>query len=167
MWSIQRKLGSHEFSAKSLREFVVKVLEDEVESRLIPILDDAAEHDRIIDMQEVLRRFAFDTICKVSLGMDPLCLDLSRPPPPLASAFDAASAISAMRGTAPVFAVWKLKRALNVGLEKDLKEAVKLVHGCVDEMIRSKKETMGGNSGGDLLSRFLESGLDDEMVRIW
>ncbi|KAK4410768.1 cytochrome [Sesamum angolense] len=97
--------------------------------------------------------------------MDPLCLDLSRPPPPLAAAFDSASEISAMRGTAPVFVVWKLKRALNVGLEKDLKEAVKLVHGCVDDMIRSKKETMGGNSGGDLLSRFLESGLDDEMVR--
>ncbi|KAK4414136.1 cytochrome [Sesamum alatum] len=165
MWSVQRKLASHEFSAKSLREFVVKVLEDEVEDRLIPILEDAAENDKILDMQEVLRRFAFDTICKVSLGMDPLCLDLSRPPPPLAAAFDAASEISARRGMSPVFAVWKMKRALNVGLEKELKEALKLVHGCVDEMIRSKKEMMGGNSGGDLLSRFLESGLDDEMVR--
>ncbi|GFP82456.1 cytochrome p450 94b1 [Phtheirospermum japonicum] len=40
-------------------------------------------------MQEVLRRFAFDTICQVSLGMDPSCLDLSKPPPPLAVAFDA------------------------------------------------------------------------------
>ncbi|KAI3463624.1 hypothetical protein Pfo_020287 [Paulownia fortunei] len=165
MWSIQRKLASHEFSAKSLREFVVKVLEDEVMSRLIPILENAAENDRILDMQEVLRRFAFDTICKVSLGMDPFCLDLSRSPPPLAKAFDAASEISAMRGAAPVFAVWKLKRALNVGLEKELKDAVKLVHGCVDEMIRSKKEKVDINSGGDLLSRFLESGLGDEMVR--
>ncbi|KAK4414135.1 cytochrome [Sesamum alatum] len=165
MWSVQRKLASHEFSAKSLREFVVKVLEDEVEGRLIPILEDAAENDKILDMQEVLRRFAFDTICKVSLGMDPLCLDLSRPPPPLAAAFVASSEISAMRGMSPVFAVWKMKRALNVGLEKELKEALKLVHGCVHEMIRSKKETMRGNSGGDLLSRFLESGLDDEMVR--
>ncbi|PIN01288.1 Cytochrome P450 CYP4/CYP19/CYP26 subfamily [Handroanthus impetiginosus] len=167
MWSIQRKLASHEFCTKSLREFVVKVLEDEVENRLVPILENAAENGSVLDMQEVLRRFAFDTICKVSLGMDPFCLDLSQPPPPLAAAFDSASQISAMRGAAPIFAVWKLKRALNVGLEKDLKDEVKLVHGCVDEMIKTKKEMMGKNNGGegDLLSRFLEAGLDNEMVR--
>jgi cytochrome P450 len=35
LWSTQRKLASHEFSAKSLREFVVKALEDEVNHRLV------------------------------------------------------------------------------------------------------------------------------------
>ncbi|GFQ07908.1 cytochrome p450 94b3 [Phtheirospermum japonicum] len=88
-WSTQRKLASHEFSTKSLRDFVVKVLEDELHRRLIPILENAAQNDAVLDMQEVLRRFAFDTICQVSLGMDPSCLDLSKPPPPLAVAFDA------------------------------------------------------------------------------
>ncbi|KAK6153930.1 hypothetical protein DH2020_013569 [Rehmannia glutinosa] len=161
-WSTQRKLASHEFSARSLREFVVKVLEDEVDNRLIPILENAAENGGILDMQEVLKRFGFDTICKVSLGMDPFCLDLSRPPPPLAAAFDAASEFSAMRGTAPIPAVWKLKKVLNVGSEKDLKDAVGLVRGHVDEIIRSKKKKI---NGGDLLSRFLESGVGDEMVR--
>lgn len=170
MWSLQRKLASHEFSTKSLREFVVQVLEDEVVNRLIPILENAAENNEVLDMQEVLRRFAFDTICKVSLGMDPSCLDMSRPAPPLSAAFDAASEISAMRGAAPVFAVWKLKRALNLGMEKDLKDAVKIVRGCVDEMIRCKKEIMnkssdGGDGGGDLLSRFLGAGMESEMVR--
>lgn len=167
LWSLQRKLASHEFSTKSLREFVVQVLEDEVVNRLIPVLENAAEINGVLDMQEVLRRFAFDTICKVSLGMDPSCLDMSSPPPPLAAAFDAASEISAMRGAAPVFAVWKLKRALNLGLEKELKDAVNTVRGCVDEMIRCKKETMGGAaaSGGDLLSRFLGAGMESEMVR--
>ncbi|KAG8388089.1 hypothetical protein BUALT_Bualt02G0088900 [Buddleja alternifolia] len=165
MWSTQRKLASHEFSAKSLREFVVKVLEDEVETRLIPILENAALNDNIIlDMQEVLRRFAFDTICQVSLGMDPFCLDLSRPPPPLVAAFDAASEISAMRGAAPVYAVWKFKRAFDVGLEKDLKDAVNLIHACIDDIIRSKKDKNCGG-GGDLLSRFLGAGLEDQTVR--
>ncbi|KAK4486146.1 hypothetical protein RD792_008814 [Penstemon davidsonii] len=162
-WSVQRKLASHEFSAKSLREFLVKIVEDEVNARLIPALDDAVENDKILDMQDLLRRFAFDTICKVSLGMDPLCLDLSQPPPPLAVAFDTASMSSAMRGAAPISAIWKCKRALNIGSEKELKDAVKVVHGYVDEIIQSKKQTI--NCGGDLLSRFLEAGLDDEMVR--
>lgn len=167
-WSAQRKLASHEFSTRSLREFVVQVLEDEVVNRLVPVLENAAAVNGVLDMQEVLRRFAFDTICKVSLGMDPSCLDMSRPAPPLAAAFDAASEISAMRGAAPVFAVWKLKRALNLGMERDLKDAVKTVRGCVDEMIRCKKEAMsgGGDGGdGDLLSRFLGAGMESEMVR--
>ncbi|KAL8474593.1 hypothetical protein ACS0TY_031155 [Phlomoides rotata] len=166
-WSTQRKLASHEFSMKSLREFVVKVLEDEVESRLVPVLENAAGNDAVLDMQDVLRRFAFDTICKVSLGMDPCCLDLSRPTPPLSAAFDAASEISAMRGAAPVGAVWKLKRLLNVGSEKELKDAVKLVHECVNEIIKLKREKNEdkNESENDLLSRFLESGLDQEMVR--
>lgn len=171
VWSAQRKLASHEFSTKSLREFVVEVLEDEVRSRLIPVMENAAESGGVLDLQDVLRRFSFDTICRVSLGMDPCCLDMSQPAPPLPAAFDAASEISAMRGTAPVAAVWRLKRALNVGLEKDLKDAVKQVRSCVDEMIRCKKETMNGGGGGgdggggDLLSRFLEAGLEGEMVR--
>ncbi|XP_075524336.1 LOW QUALITY PROTEIN: cytochrome P450 94B3-like [Primulina tabacum] len=166
-WSIQRKLASHEFSARSLREFVVKVLEDEVETRLIPILENTAENDTILDMQEVLKRFGFDTICKVALGTDPCCLDLSRAAPPLAVAFDSASEKSALRGIAPVPAMWKSKRALNLGSEKDLKEAVDIVHGCVDEIIRAKQEEIKNNDGGggDLLSRFLEAGLDGEMVR--
>lgn len=160
-----------------IREFVVKVLEDEVNNRLIPILESAAQGGRILDMQDVLRRFAFDTICHVSLGMDPFCLDLSRPPPPIAAAFDSASMISAMRGAAPIFAVWKLKRALNVGSEKELNDAVELVRGSVDDMIRSKKEQsderstyniadpLTKNNGSDLLSRFLGAGLDDDVVR--
>ncbi|KAK4410766.1 cytochrome [Sesamum angolense] len=70
-----------------------------------------------------------------------------------------------MWGAAPVFAVWRLKRALNVGLEKELKEAVKLVCGSVNEMIWSKEESMDSDSGNDLLSKFLKAGLDVELVR--
>ncbi|KAL6996974.1 jasmonoyl-L-amino acid 12-hydroxylase, partial [Sarracenia purpurea var. burkii] len=91
--------------------------------------------------------------------MDPKCLDLPRrPPPPLVTAFDAASKISAMRAVAPISAVWKIKKALNVGSEKKLREAVNLVRGSVTQIIRSKKEKIETNgceknfhgAGGDL-----------------
>lgn len=65
LWSSQRKLASHAFSAKSLREFVVKTLEDEVHLRLIPLLSNAARTNAVIDLQDVLGRLAFDTVCKV------------------------------------------------------------------------------------------------------
>ncbi|KAF5476563.1 hypothetical protein F2P56_003307 [Juglans regia] len=170
LWSTQRKLASHEFSTKSLREFVVKTLEDEVDHRLIPLLEEAAGSNKVLDLQEILRRFAFDTICKVSLGTDPSCLDLHRAVPPLVKAFDSASEISAMRSMAPVFWFWKIKRALNLGSEKQLKDALRLVHGSVLEIIRNKRRILEEDRENrycesDLLSRMLLAGHDEEVVR--
>ncbi|KAE8727107.1 Cytochrome P450 94B3 [Hibiscus syriacus] len=173
LWSTQRKLASHEFSTKSLREFLVKTLREEVDGRLVPLLESAMETEEVLDLQDVFRRFAFDSVCKVSLGYDPCCLDLSKPVPPLVTAFDTASEVSAMRGMAPMFVVWKLKRALNVGSEKKLKEAIELVHGCVLEIIRNKKKALeeaktksGAVVGGeDLLTRLLSAGHEEEVVR--
>ncbi|MBA0761763.1 hypothetical protein Gotri_024358 [Gossypium trilobum] len=168
LWSTQRKLASHEFNTKSLREFVVKSLHEEVENRLLPLLEEAMLTEKVIDFQDVLRRFAFDTVSKVSFGQDPCCLDLSRPVPPLVKAFDSASEISAMRGMAPVFLVWKMKRAFNIGSEKKLKQAVQFVHGCVLEIIRNKKRALEVETSAeteDLLSRLLSAGHDEEVVR--
>lgn len=169
LWSSQRKLASHEFRTKSLREFVVKTLEEEVEGRLLPLLESAMEKNEILDLQELLRRFAFETICKVSLGVDPCCLDLSRPVPPLVLAFDCASEICAMRGMAPVYAVWKMKRAFNVGSERKLREAVQMVHSSVREIIQTKKMKLAEDSAegddGDLLTRLLSAGHSEEVVR--
>ncbi|KAI7725042.1 hypothetical protein M8C21_004033 [Ambrosia artemisiifolia] len=166
LWSTQRKLASHEFSAKSLREFVVSVLEDEVTKRLVPLLENAVRDDEVVDMQDVLRRLAFDTICKISLGWDPCCLDYTRAVPPLVTAFDTAAGASAMRGTSSVSWVWKVKRLLNVGRERQLKEAVGVVHRAVDEIIRARREHMDGSDNNrDLLSRFMSSGHSDDLIR--
>ncbi|XP_062115962.1 cytochrome P450 94B3-like [Humulus lupulus] len=172
LWSTQRKLASHEFSARSLREFVVKTLEEEVRGRLIPLLENAAENGTVLDLQEVLKRFAFDTICKVSLGHDPCCLDMSRPAPSLFWAFDSAAAISAKRSTEPVALLWKMKRLFRVGSEKKLREAIGIVRRSVSEIIKNKRKTLeddkataAGGARGDMLSRFLMAGHEEEVVR--
>ena len=46
-------------------------------------------------MQDVLRRFSFDNICRFSFGLDPGCLRLSMPMSEFAAAFDLASKVSA------------------------------------------------------------------------
>ncbi|CAI8597825.1 unnamed protein product [Vicia faba] len=168
LWSNQRKLASHEFTTRSLKGLVEKTLEDEVQQRLIPLLELASNCNCVIDMQDVLRRLTFEIVCKVSLGYDPCCLDLSKPVPPLLSAFDKASEISAMRAASSIPLIWKIKRMFNVGSEKSLKEAVKLVHESVIEIIRKKKKEMDEKkyvSGSDLLTKLLEGGHDEIMVR--
>lgn len=167
LWHFQRKLASHEFTTRSLRDFIVKTLQEEVHQRLIPLLEQAAREKHVIDLQDVLRRLAFDTVCRVSLGTDPCCLDLSKPLPSLLTAFDTASEVSAARGTAPVYLVWKMKRFLNVGSERKLKKSVKLVHESVAEIIRTKKAEIekGRKSSKDLLVRLLEAGHEETVVR--
>ncbi|KAF7807236.1 cytochrome P450 94B3-like [Senna tora] len=176
LWSEQRKMASHGFSTKSLKHFIVKTLEEEVHQRLIPLLESASIANRVVDLQEILRRFTFDSVCKVSLGTDPCCLDLSQPLPPLVMAFDSASAISATRATAPVSPIWKIKRALGVGSEKSLREAIQLVHESVLEIIKIKKKKISdenknsssdnnsndnNKSNDDLLTRLLLAGHDE------
>ncbi|KAI3684436.1 hypothetical protein L6452_33660 [Arctium lappa] len=167
LWSTQRKLASHEFSTRSLREFTLSVVEELVTGRLVPLLEDAIENDGVLDMQDVLRRLAFDTICNISLGWDPCCLDYSRPVPPLAAAFDAAAEASAIRGIAPAYWVWKAKRLFNLGSERRLKAAVAIVHRSVNEIIQDRRQRQinGCDTRLDLLSRFISAGHGDELVR--
>ncbi|KAK9684296.1 hypothetical protein RND81_10G200000 [Saponaria officinalis] len=174
LWATHRKLASHEFTTNSLREFVVKTLEDEVESRLFPLLHSAAKERKIIDLQEVLKRFTYDTICKVSLGTDPNCLDLSVEVPPLITAFETAGEISARRSTNPIYLIWKLKRVLNLGAEAKLKQSINMVHTLVKDIFHHKQKpfstskTVAQNpnpNNHDLLSRFLSAGYDLEMAR--
>ncbi|KAK4404722.1 cytochrome [Sesamum angolense] len=74
LWRIQRKTASYEFNTKSLRNFVMENVYVELHTRLIPILGSAERTDRVLDVQDILERFAFDNICKVAFNVDPGCL---------------------------------------------------------------------------------------------
>ncbi|KAG1370114.1 cytochrome P450 94B3 [Cocos nucifera] len=168
LWHTQRKLASHEFTTRSLREFVVKTLDNETNHRLLSILSSACADRRTVDVQDLLRRFAFDTIWKVTLGTDPGFLDPSLPMSDLAAAFEVASGISARRGAALVSAVWKVKRAFGVGSEGRLRASVKLIHESVMAIIRRRKEEAAADKRverSDLLSRLISGGHSDEVIR--
>ncbi|KAJ0111481.1 hypothetical protein Patl1_03021 [Pistacia atlantica] len=168
LWRTQRKLASHEFSANSLKEFLMNTLKDEVENRLLPVLEGVAETSQVVDLQQLLRRLAFNMICKVSFGVDRCCLDPSAPALSLAKAFDMASEISARRATEPLFLVWKIKKWLGIGSERRLRDAIEVVQEYVEEIIQSKKMTIHGKGKDccqDLLSRLILGGEDEEVIR--
>ncbi|GLJ47433.1 hypothetical protein SUGI_1000970 [Cryptomeria japonica] len=154
-WKMQRRVASYEFNTRSLRSFIVQVVE-EVTDRLLPLLREASETSRCLDLQDVLQRFAFDNICKVAFGVDPACLDGSLPVFKFARAFDVATDLCARRAAAPVSLVWKLKRVLNVGSERRLARAVEVVNEFAMDVIRKRRKEMGcGNGKQDLLSRLM------------
>uniref|UniRef100_N1R1E5 Cytochrome P450 86A2 n=1 Tax=Aegilops tauschii TaxID=37682 RepID=N1R1E5_AEGTA len=53
---------------------------------------------------------------------------------------------------------WMIKKALNLGSERRLRESIAMVHGFADRIIRSRREEMSmGCEKHDLLSRFMAS----------
>ncbi|KAK1300027.1 Cytochrome P450 94A1 [Acorus calamus] len=165
-WRFQRKMASLELGSVSVRSYAFRIMTSEISSRLVPLLDSFAVSRRVFDLQDVFRRFAFDNICRISFGLDPGCLELSLPISDFASAFDLASGLSAGRAVTTSPFVWKLKRFLGLGSERDLARAIRLVDELAREVIKQKRKLRGmGSEDQDLLSRFMGSTDDDDYLR--
>ncbi|KAI3463951.1 hypothetical protein Pfo_020614 [Paulownia fortunei] len=139
-WKFQRQVSSHEFNTKSLRKFVETVVDSELSDRLIPILKSAAANKTVLDFQDILQRFAFDNICKIAFGYEPGYLSPSLPQEEFALAFEKAVKLSCDRFSSFIPYFWKIRRALNIGSEKQLKIAVNQVREFAKEIIRGKSK---------------------------
>ncbi|KAG8370767.1 hypothetical protein BUALT_Bualt13G0017700 [Buddleja alternifolia] len=168
IWKFQRQVSSHQFNTKSLRRFVENVVDFELSNRLIPILEIAAEKKIVLDFQDILQRFAFDNICKIAFGYDPEYLLPSLPETKFADAFDNSLKLISCRFNSDIPFIWKIKRLLNIGYERQLKIVVDEVRNFAKAIIREKKQEIEKKSPtsidqtDDVLSRFLLSGQADE-----
>ncbi|XP_051140863.1 cytochrome P450 94B3-like [Andrographis paniculata] len=176
LWYDQRKLAIHQFNARSsLRNYVERVLKEEVEKKLLPVLESAAEDKAMVDLQDLLRRLAFDMVCRFALSYDPGCLELEYKSlgtkHPIVDAFDAASDICARRGAAPLSAMWKVKRFFNLGSEKRLGEAMNRIHQFVNQVIQLRKGSIEltdeshSHRERDLLSKMVLGGRGEAVMR--
>ncbi|KAK4799163.1 hypothetical protein SAY86_024528 [Trapa natans] len=166
-WSFQRKHASSELGSLSIRNFAFENVKSEIENRLLPLLTSfSGSWSREFDLQEVFKRFSFDNVCTFSFGFDPGCLDLSLPMSRFADAFDLAAKLSAQRALTVSPMVWKIKRILNVGSERRLREAAAVVKALAGDVIRNKRKLrFPGRHGGDLLSRFMDCVRDEVYLR--
>ncbi|KAI3411443.1 uncharacterized protein J3R85_017957 [Psidium guajava] len=163
-WRFQRKLASLELGSVSVRAYAFDIVRGEIETRLVPLLTSRMDRG-VVDLQDLFRRFSFDSICKFSFGLDPGCLQLSLPISSFAVAFDLASRLSAERAAHVSHVVWKAKRLLNVGSERRLRDAVKLVNALAEEVIRQRRRLGSFATRNDLLSRFMGTVDNDVYLR--
>ncbi|CBI32822.3 unnamed protein product, partial [Vitis vinifera] len=156
LWKVQRKTASYEFNTKSLRNFVFESVTVETQTRLVPILKKAAETGRVLDVQDILERFAFDNVCKLAFNVDPACLggdataggDFMR-------AFEDAATLSSGRFMYAFQSIWKMEKFFNMRKEKRLKKSIAIVHEFAEKIIQSRLEQKAENKDQDLLSRFV------------
>lgn len=167
-WRFQRKMASLELGSVSVRSYAFEIVTGEIRNRLLPLMKSFSAQEgiggNILDLQDVFRRFAFHNICKISFGLDQGGLGLTLPMAEFTTAFDLASNLLARRATAASPLIWKIKRLLNVGSERKLRQAIGLVHVLADELIK-KRRSLGMSGQGDLLSRFMGSVNDDRYLR--
>ncbi|XP_052210252.1 cytochrome P450 94A2-like [Diospyros lotus] len=152
MWRSQRHVSSHEFSTQVLCRYIQSVVDPMLSHRLLPILSAAAMNGTVLDLQDILQRFAMDNICQFAFGYDPACLLPSLPQNKFAEAYETAIRVSNKRFASFHPLVWKTKRLLNIGSEKQLKSAIKEVRKLTDEIVQKKKQQI---ESVDILSRFL------------
>jgi cytochrome P450 len=165
-WKVQRKVASHEFTSKSLRNFMHGTIQAELNHRLVPLLQKICNEGASIDLQDLFMRFAFDSICKLGFGVDPACLEFSLPNVKFAQAFDIATSLTSARLINFPF-ILRLQRALNVGSERKLREAVRQIDDFALSVIQTRRKQLMEIASGrtrlesledqhmDLLSRFM------------
>lgn len=160
LWRKQRKTASYEFNTRSLRNFVMRNVVVEIQTRLVPLLHKASDTNQVLDLQDILERFAFDNVCKLAFNFDPACLTFDRTSGAgneFMKAFEEAATLSCGRFFYAIPSMWKLKRFFNVGSERRLRESISAVHKFTDGIVRSRMETKVEANAEDLLSRFIEN----------
>ncbi|KAL6606288.1 hypothetical protein ACP70R_041941 [Stipagrostis hirtigluma subsp. patula] len=160
-WRHQRKLASHEFSTKVLREFSSVVFRRNA-TKLAQKISSAAANGTTINMQELLMKTTMDSIFEVGFGFDLNTLSGSDESSiQFSDAFDEANSIVYHRY---VDLFWQLKRYFNIGSEAKLKRNIKIIDDFVMKLIHQKREHMDGQDNKDredILSRFIIASTKD------
>ncbi|KAG6542937.1 hypothetical protein Mapa_015628 [Marchantia paleacea] len=161
-WRIQRKIIAPMFTMVVLRESTLPLLRSGLETKLLPIVKEGAETGMIMDLQQILFRFGFDSVCGTVLGLDPKSLAKGFPSVPFAEAWDTVTSTNQERCFTPKF-IWQIKRALQVGSEGRFLKALKVVDETITKTIKARRAQLEQGIGVerlDLLTKFMK--LSDE-----
>ncbi|KAG8363380.1 hypothetical protein BUALT_Bualt19G0016300 [Buddleja alternifolia] len=159
-WREQRKVSSHEFSARALRD-ISSVIFKENAVKLANVVSEAVVHRIPMDIQDLFMKSTLDSISRVAFGveLDSMC-GSNEEGSKFSRAFDGASEMTCWRY---VDIFWKIKKAFNVGSEAKLKKNIRVVDEFVYKLIHNKTEQMLKPQDDcihlkkeDILSRFLQ-----------
>ncbi|GLU20385.1 hypothetical protein SLE2022_365880 [Rubroshorea leprosula] len=158
LWRSQRRAAQVLMKHHSFHQFLVKTSQSILAERLIPVLDHISDGSPV-DLQDVFQRFTFDSICMLVNGYSPGCLSVDFPEVEFAKALDDAEEAIFFRHIRPQ-SFLKLQRWLNVGKEKNIKIARRILDETISTYIHRKKEEL--NRKGIMSSNYHdhEEGMD-------
>ncbi|KAI4384160.1 hypothetical protein MLD38_002348 [Melastoma candidum] len=138
LWKEQRRAAASEMHSPRFVHHSFRSMQELVHDKLMKILERMAESCGVIDLQDILLRFTFDNICCVAFGVDSGCLSPELHREPFAKAFEESTELSLFRFLVPPY-IWKPMRALGLGTERQLKEAVQIVHHFANKTVSDRR----------------------------
>ncbi|PKA55154.1 Cytochrome P450 86B1 [Apostasia shenzhenica] len=156
-WRLQRRKAQVLMAHPRFRTFAARCSREKVAGSLLPILRRVSEEGRTVDLQDVFLRLTFDITCRLVFGEDPASLSSGFPTVPFAKAMDDAMTTIFQRHAVPA-SWWKLARRLNVGGERKLAEAWRVIDSFIAESISKRKQEIAGagTAGDDLLTAYIQ-----------
>ncbi|GMF11059.1 unnamed protein product [Phytophthora lilii] len=131
-WRHQRRVTSHLFSMHMLKDYMNAVVREKT-VKLRDVLALCADRGDPVSMKSLLNKFTADVFTRIGLGVElngldePVDVDTTQP-------VDAALQVVQSRLQSPVW-LWKLRRLLNVGGERVLRENMKRVHDTIQQIM--------------------------------
>ncbi|KAI4323413.1 hypothetical protein L6164_023021 [Bauhinia variegata] len=141
LWKYNRAILHSVFKNRSFGKFLERLIQKKVGSSLIPVLNHVQKQGTEVDLQDVFNRFTFDNICFMVLGFDPNCLSIHFPEVSCEKAFNEAEKCIFYRQVVPR-SIWKLQKWLQIGEEKKMTEACKILDQFLHEYIKSKRQEL-------------------------
>ncbi|KAL0300974.1 UNVERIFIED_CONTAM: Alkane hydroxylase MAH1 [Sesamum radiatum] len=137
LWELHRRTTLSLFNQPRFYSFLERTVWRKIETGLLPVLDHFSEQGTVVDFQDILQRFSFDSICQLLLDYDPGSLSADLPYFRCEKAFSEALEPLFHRHIVPG-SIWKLQKWLKIGNEKKLIEAWKAFDDFIYPLISSR-----------------------------
>lgn len=150
-WRAQRKIASHMFSARTLRESMSPVFLRHA-CKFQRVIADASEY--YVNIQDLYFQFTLDSIGEIAFGYDVDSLGKAADAVPFAAAFDQANEVADFRFINPL---WKLGKVV-LPIEAMGRQSIATINAFAADVIRHKRQATAddGVQHSDILSRFMQ-----------
>ncbi|KAF4318544.1 hypothetical protein BBO99_00008285 [Phytophthora kernoviae] len=131
-WRHQRRVTSHLFSMHMLKNCMNAVIREK-SVKLRDVLAECAEKGDPVSMKSLLSKFTADVFTQIGFGVDlkgldgPENVESSHP-------VDTALQVIQIRLQSPMW-IWKLRRFLNIGSERKLRDSMKVVYDSIQQIM--------------------------------
>ncbi|GMF33260.1 unnamed protein product [Phytophthora fragariaefolia] len=164
-WLKQRRAASHLFKAQKLRNVMNTVIKEKT-LHLRDALTKCAKEERIVNMKSLIKKFSSDAFTKIAFGVDLNNL-LGELDVETDQSFDRAVEVMAgclgSRLLSPTW-LWKLKRLMNIGEERKLKQAREIVHQMTYQVMSESMQKKRSDS--NLLTLLVESSCGSDVTAV-
>ncbi|KAF8048120.1 hypothetical protein N665_2668s0003 [Sinapis alba] len=138
LWEDLRKSNHVIFHHQDFLKLSVSSNRIKLKESLVPFLDNAAHENIIIDLQDVFKRFMFDTSSILMTGYDPMSLSIEMPEVEFAEAAETSEEAIYYRHFKPVI-LWRLQNLLGIGLERKMRSSLATVNRMFAKIISSRR----------------------------